>query len=152
MSLYSAANNRKEPFLHFTSTADAKYQGDISLRLLCLTFLTDRNWNHYIESIAKSSARKVGSLSRVRPFYLQNPCCAFIRLDIKYCFHIWSISPAIYLKILDIIQSFCSVISPSMVTRLYSLSHHHDVVSLCHFHKHFHEIYSDVSLFVPRLH
>lgn len=73
-------------------------------------------------------------------------------LWLEYCCYIWSSATTHYLEILDKIQrSVCN--DSDLASRLQSLSHRRDVVSLCLFYKYFCGNCSDVlSSLVPRLH
>lgn len=65
-------NHLKVPFLTFISMSDASLQKRDSLRLLGLLFSADMRWKDYTESIARSAAKKVGSLCRARQFFLSS--------------------------------------------------------------------------------
>ncbi|CAE1168972.1 unnamed protein product [Acanthosepion pharaonis] len=56
-----------------------------SLRLLGLTLTADLRWNKYIESIASSTTRKVGSLCRVRKFFSPESILQIYKSTIHPC-------------------------------------------------------------------
>lgn len=63
------------------------------------------NGLHYIESVAKSAARKVSSLYCAQQFF--------------FCCYIWSGASAIYLDILDRIERrICHIIGPDLASQL----------------------------------
>ena len=117
-------------------------------RLLGLTFSDDFTWNTYIESIAKSAARKVGSLFRSRNFLSPDSILylykATIRPCMEYCCHIWAGASTNSLKLLDRIQRrVVSLIGPNLSLKLHSLSHRRNVASLSLFYKYHHGHCSD---------
>lgn len=61
MNLFSI-NCAREPFPPSLSTADANLRENDSLQRLKLTLSAAMKWKDDIESIARSTARKVGSL------------------------------------------------------------------------------------------
>lgn len=61
MNLFSI-NCAREPFPPSLNTADANLRENDSLQRLKLTLSADMKWKDDIESIARSTARKVGSL------------------------------------------------------------------------------------------
>ncbi|CAE1255455.1 unnamed protein product [Acanthosepion pharaonis] len=63
-TIYSCLKNKSSK-----SFPDTQLLESTSLRLLGLMLTTDLRWNKYIESIALSTARKVGFLCRARKFF-----------------------------------------------------------------------------------
>ncbi|CAE1265595.1 unnamed protein product [Acanthosepion pharaonis] len=138
--------------------SDAQLLDSTSLRLLGLTLTTDLKWNKYIESIASSTARKVGSLSRTRKFFSPESILQIykstIRPCMEYCCHIWSGAPSVCVGVLDRLQRrICKVVGHALASRLRSLSHRRAVASLCLFYKYFHGNCSEeLHWLVPRRH
>lgn len=62
---------------HSIRIADANLQEIITLDFLCLAFPTDIQSTGYIESIARSAARKIGLLCRAKHFSRQNQSTIF---------------------------------------------------------------------------
>ena len=136
-------NRFKDPFLPSVMMNGAELPENSHFRLLGLTFSNDFSWNNYIESIAKSTAMKAGSLYRARNFlspesilYLYK---ATIRPCIKYCCHIWAGASADCLSLLDQIQRrITNIVGPDLSSNFQSLSHRRNVASLSLFYKYFH--------------
>ncbi len=151
-------NHHRDPSLPPIRMSDSQLLESNSLRLLGLTLTADLRWNKYIESIASSTARKVGSLCRARKFFSPESILQIYKTTIRpcmeYCCHIWAGAPSAYLGVLDKIQRrICNLIGPDLASRLQSLSHRRAVASLCLFYKYFHGNCSDELLsLVPRLH
>ena len=133
-------NRFKNPYLPSVMMNDAELPENSNFRLLGLTFSDDFTWNAYIESIAKSAARKVGSLFRSRNFLSPNSILylykATIRPCMEYCCHIWAGASSTCLGQLDRIQRRISnLIGPYLSLQLHSLSHRRNVASLSLFYK-----------------
>ncbi|CAE1157727.1 unnamed protein product [Acanthosepion pharaonis] len=128
-------NHHREPSLPSIIMSDAQLPESNSLRLLGLTLTADLRWNKYIESIASSTSRKVGSLSRARKFFSPESILQIykstIRPCMEYCCHIWSGAPSVCLGVLDRLQRrICNMVGPTLASRLQSLSHRRTVASL----------------------
>ena len=111
-----------------------------SFKLLGLTFTGNMNWNSYIESIAKTAARKVGSLYRARKLLTPESILylykATIRPCMEYCCHIWAGASATSLSLLDRVQKrVANLVGPELSSKLQPLSHRRNVASLCLFYK-----------------
>ncbi len=149
---------RRQPSLSPIRMSDAQLPESNSLRLLGLTLTADLRWNKYIESIASSTARKVGSLSRARKFFSPESILQIykstIRPCMEYCCHIWSGAPSVCLGVLDRLQRrICNIVGPALASRLQSLFHRRAVTSLCLFYKYFHGNCSEeLHSLVPRRH
>ncbi|CAE1293373.1 unnamed protein product [Acanthosepion pharaonis] len=126
-------NHHRDPSLPPIRMSDAQLHERSSLRLLGLKLSIDLRWNKYIESIASSTARKVGSLCHARKFFSSESSLQIYNQPFAFA---WSIA-AIY----------------ELESLLFSLSHRRAVASLCPFYKYFHGNCSDeVFSLVPRLH
>ena len=136
-------NNFREPFLPPVSMDGSNLPESGSFRLLGMTLSQDFSWRTYIESIAKSSAMKVGSLLRARSYLTPESILylykSSIRPCIEYCCHIWAGAPADCLSLLDRIQRrICNAIGQDLSSKLDSLSHRRNVASLSLFYRYFH--------------
>ena len=96
-----------------TGTIDLKIDGSVleeklSFKMLRLTFSSKLNWDYYIVSMAKTSSKKIGALSRSMKFlspegalYLYK---STIWLCMQYCCHAWAGTPSCYLDFFDKLQ------------------------------------------------
>ena len=106
------------------------------------------SWNNYIENIARTAAKKVGSLYRARKLLTPESILylykATIRPCMEYCCHIWAGASAASLSLLDKVQKrVANLIGPELSSKLQPLSHRRNVASLCLFYKYFNGECSD---------
>ena len=117
-------------------------------KLLGLKFTPDLKWNSYIESVAKETAKMVGSLHRSKR-YLTPPAILYlyksqIRPRMEYCCHIWAGSAQTSLSSLDAVQKrLRSLVGDELFGTLQPLSHRRDVSSLSLLYRYFHGRCSD---------
>ena len=112
-------------------------------KLLGLKFSSDLKWDSYIASVAKDTARMVGSFYRSRKFLT---CKAMlylfksqIRPKMEYCAHIWAGSSQQALSTLDRVQKrMRGLVGDELFSSLQPLSHRRDVASLSLFYRYFH--------------
>ena len=98
-------NHFREPFLPPVSMNGSNLPESDSFRLLGMILSQDFSWRTYIESIAKFSAMKVGSLLHARsyltPESILNLYKTSIHPCIEYCCHILDGAPSDCLSLLD---------------------------------------------------
>ena len=99
-----------------------------SFKMQCLIFSSKLDWGSYINSIAKTTSKKISALIRSMKFlspevalYVYNsticPC-------MEYCCHVWVGVPSCYMELLDKLQKrICRTVGPSLVTSLEPLAH-----------------------------
>ena len=117
-------------------------------KLLGLKFSPDLKWDSYIASVAKDTARMVGSFYRSKQFLT---CKALlylyksqIRPKMEYCSHIWAGSSQQALSTLDRVQKrMRGLVGDELFSSLQPLSHRRNVASLSLFYRYFHGKCSD---------
>ena len=136
-------NKFRDPILPPIAMNGHEVPESSNVRLLGLSLTNNFSWNGYIESIAKLTAMKVGSLYRVRNFL--SPASILyiykstIRPCMEYCCHLWAGASAECLHLLDRIQNrIINIIGPELASDLQSLSHRRNVASLSLFYRYFH--------------
>ena len=141
------------------------YMGDTPLpeapcldRLLGMMFTPDLRWNTYIQSVAKSAGKMVGSFYRSRKYLTPEAIIYLyksqIRHMIEYCCHIWGGAALSSLSCLDRVQNrLRNLVGDDLFNSLQSLSHRRDVASLSLLYRYFHGKCSNkLSLLVPDTH
>ncbi|XP_063824573.1 uncharacterized protein LOC135074202 [Ostrinia nubilalis] len=100
------------------------------------------NFGEYIESIAKTAAKKLGILSRARQYFSNKQRLqlykAQIRPCMEYCCHLWDGSAKKYLAALDSVERRARrlIDSPTLVeASLQELDHRRKVASLTVFYR-----------------
>ena len=96
----------------------------------------------YINSIAKTAFKKIGSLIRFMKslspevaLYLNK---STRRQCMEYCCHVWAGVPSCYLELLDKLQKrICRTVGPSLAACLEPLAHRWNVASLSHFYRYY---------------
>ena len=142
--LLSFHHRRSEPNLPTIRMENASLSEAASFdKLLGLKFTPDLKWNSYIESVAKETAKMVGSLHRSKR-YLTPPAILYlyksqIRPRMEYCCHIWAGSAQTSLSSLDAVQKrLRSLVGDELFGTLQPLSHRRDVSSLSLLYRYFH--------------
>ena len=114
------------------------------------------DWTPYIESIALSAARKIGSLFRARAYLTPESILylykSTIRPCMEYCCHIWAGASCTALRALDKIQNrLLNLVGPELFSTLDSLSHRRDVASLALFYRYYYgKCSDDLASLIPK--
>ena len=141
-------NRYRQPILPSIAMGGVDLPESDSIRLLGLTLSKDLSWNKYVQLIATSAAKKVGSLFRARKMLTPESILylykATIRPCIEYCCHLWAGASGECLNLLDRIQDrVINMVGPLLSSRLVPLAHRRNISSLCLFYKYFHGHCSD---------
>ena len=117
-------------------------------KLLGLKFTPDLKWNSYIASVAKDTARMVGSLYRSKKFLTPKAILYLyksqIRPKMEYCSHIWAGSSQQALLTLDRVQNrLRGLVGDELFSSLQALSHRRNVACLSLFYRYFYGKCSD---------
>lgn len=141
-------NRYRQPCLPSIAMGGVDLPESDSIRLLGLTLSKDLSWNKYVQLIATSAAKKVGSLFRSRKILTPESILylykATIRPCIEYCCHLWAGASCECLNLLDRIQNrIVNMVGPLLSSRLEPLAHRRNISSLCLFYKYFHGHCSD---------
>ena len=110
-------NARKTQLVSFdqcNSTGAIDVRMDVFLRknylfkMLVLTFSSKLDWDSCIISIAKSAAKKIGTLIRFMKFLSPEVALYLFEFTIwpcmEYCCHVWAGAASCYLELLDTLQ------------------------------------------------
>ena len=114
-----------------------------SFKMLGLSFTSKLEWGSYIDTIAKTAAKKIGALGRSIKFlspevilYLYK---STIRPCLEYCCHVWAGAPKCYLDLLDRLQNrVCKMVGDTLAASLEPLAQRRDVASLSLFYRYYH--------------
>ena len=132
-------NHYRRPFLPSIATGGVDLPERDSIRLLGLTLSKDLSWNKYVQLIANSAAKKVGSLFRARKILTPESILylykATIRPCFEYCCHLWAGASCECLNLLDRIQNRIVnyMMGPVLSFRLEPLAHRRNISPLCLF-------------------
>ena len=112
-------------------------------RLLGLKLSSDLKWDDYINSLAKSASKMVGSFYRSRKYLSPSSILYLyksqIRPTMEYCCHIWSGASQRSLSSLDTVQRrLLGLIGHDLYSTLQPLSHRRNVASISLFYRYFH--------------
>ena len=126
-----------------------------SFKMLGLSVNPQLEWGSYIESVAKTAAKKIGALQRSMKFlspkivlYLYK---STIRPCMEYCCHVWAGAPKRYLDLLDRLQKrVCRMVGPILAGSLEPLALRRNVASLSLFYRYYHgKCSKELSKLVP---
>ena len=149
-------NRYHDPFLPSVNMSGEELPENELIRLLGLYFTNTLDWTPYIESIALSAARKIGSLFRARAYLTPESILylykSTIRPCMEYCCHIWAGASCTALRSLDKIQNrLLNLVGPELFSTLDSLSHRRDVASLALFYRYYHgKCSDDLASLIPK--
>lgn len=112
---------------------------------------TCMKWKYYIELIARSTDRSVGSLLRARHFFIHLAYWYTIGPCIQYRYHIWPRSHTIHFELLNKFQRRVSnTIDIDLKSWLELLSHRNHVASLSFLQVFYGNCSDEFSSLVPR--
>ena len=100
-----------------------------------MTFSSKLDWGPYIISIAKTTSKKIGALSRSVKFLSPEVSLYLYKFTIRpcmeYCCQAWAGAPNCYLERLDKLQKrICKTVGPLLAASLEPVAHRQNVVSL----------------------
>ena len=122
-----------------TGAIDVKMDGSVPekkscLKMLGLSFCSKLDWGSSIISIAKTSSKKIGALTRSMKCFSRG--CS-VPLYLSYG-HVWAIASSCYLKLLDELQKWiCRTVAPSLASFLEPVAHDQNLASLSHFYRYY---------------
>lgn len=107
-----------------------------------MSLSSNLNFGQYIESLAKTAAKKLGVLSKVRRYFTPKQLLqlyqAQVRSCMEYCCHLWDGSAKYQLAALDSIEKRAKKLinDPDLVeAKLQSLEHRRKVACLAVFYR-----------------
>ena len=106
-----------------------------SFKMLGLTVSSELDWGSFIDSVAKTASKKIGSLIRSIKFLSPEVALYLYKSTIcqsmEYCCHVWAGSSSYYLELLDKLQKrICRNFGTSLAASLEPLAHRRNVASL----------------------
>ena len=106
-----------------------------SFKMLGLTVSSELDCGSFIDSVAKTASKKIGSLIRSIKFFSPEVALCLYKSTIcqsmEYCCHVWAGSPSCYLELLDKLQKqICRNFGTSLAAFLEPLAHRRNVASL----------------------
>ena len=108
--------------------------------MLQLVFSSKLDWSCYINSIGKTTSKKIGYLIHSMKFLFPEVAMylykSTIRECMEYCCHVWGGAASCYLELLDKLQKpICRSVGPSLSVSLESLGHCQNAVNLSLFYR-----------------
>ena len=96
--------------------------------MLGLTFSSSLDWGSYINPIAKTASKKIGSLIRSMEFISPHIALYFYKSTIcscmEYCCHVWAGASRCHLELLHKLQKrICRTVGPSLAASFETLAH-----------------------------
>ena len=138
-----------------TGTFDVKMDGSVleeksSLKMLGFTFSFKLDWGSYINSIAKTASKKIGTLICSMTFLCPGVALylykSTVRPCMEYCCHVWVGAPSYYLELINgffcflflfLQKRMCRTVGPSFAASLEPLPHRRNVPSLSLFFRYY---------------
>ena len=110
--------------------------------MLQLAVSSKLDWSCYINSIGKTTSKKIGYLIHSMKFLFPEVAMylykSTIRPCMEYCCHVWTGAPSCYWELLDKLQKrICRTVGHSLAASLEPLAHRRNVASLSLFYRYY---------------